>query len=164
MDPLDFLTLARRLGEGRPGAECRSAVSRAYYGAFHVADAALRSYAVCLREDGDLHELLSACLSYSDDQELMRAGTALMALRRHRNEADYELRNLKAEGRGRAAKALELADEILTLFSDFAARPEPTRRPALDAMSRAVQRGDVMTGRERRGRQAREADRARRRR
>lgn len=51
----DFLDLAVRLSEGRSEAELRTAVSRAYYAAFHVAKELLEDAGIALPNTAEAH-------------------------------------------------------------------------------------------------------------
>ena len=91
MKPVEFLRLAEHLAAGNTEAEWRSAVSRAYYGAFHEAQLLLERCGVQLRSGMESHLKVAYCLQNSTDKAVARAGTKLAALRRVRNDADYQL-------------------------------------------------------------------------
>lgn len=85
MDPRDFISLALRLSASNNEADLRSAVSRAYYGAFHVArqfllDVGLRwprkeAYAA------EIHMKVRYCLIESGNADAVLASDQLWSLR-----------------------------------------------------------------------------------
>jgi hypothetical protein len=87
----DFLKLAIDLfAKSRSPSEalCRTIVSRAYYGAFHVA----RSYLTGLGfPETDKHRFLADCLQASGEPSVVRAGDLLRILATARGRADYDL-------------------------------------------------------------------------
>jgi hypothetical protein len=91
MKVTDFLELAERLSKTHSEAELRSAVSRAYYGAFHAARLKLEACGVILPESAEAHKKACFCL----DVIAHNVSAALDSLRRKRNEADYCLSNIK---------------------------------------------------------------------
>ena len=96
MDPRDFLNTARELlSSASREADLRSAISRAYYCAYHVAWAAVRDGIDSgLRHRAKLdkkcrHDTLIASLRSARDPEVQAAGDALGNLYEERNRADY---------------------------------------------------------------------------
>jgi hypothetical protein len=87
MKVTDFLELAERLALIPSEAELRSAVSRAYYGAFHAALLKLEECGVRLPESAEAHKKACYCLEVVTKP----AAVALEELRKKRNEADYRL-------------------------------------------------------------------------
>ncbi len=98
MDSSEFLHLARELAVDESEVRLRSAVSRAYYGAFHAARDLLESCGVLVPRH-DVHDKLQWCLRNSGDEELAKVGESLDGLRRHRNTADYNLSDKKCGNR-----------------------------------------------------------------
>jgi hypothetical protein len=76
MSPADFLTLARTLSKSAGEAELRSAVSRAYYSAFHSARILIESCGVQLPLSASAHEKITNCMQQSTDQGLQTVGTS----------------------------------------------------------------------------------------
>ncbi|HEX7375462.1 MAG TPA: hypothetical protein VF278_00040 [Pirellulales bacterium] len=117
MDPRDFISLALRFSASKNEAELRSAVSRAYYGAFHVAkqflvDVGLRwprkeSYAA------EIHMKVRHCLSQSRNADALLASDLLWSLRDLRNQADYDLDSPKFKITARATTVVRLAPELV---------------------------------------------------
>lgn len=91
MDPREFHTQAvNLLRAGRP-ADCRSAISRAYYAAFHVAAKILRSNGFAILDNHHAHEQVTRHLLGSGDPAVVAVGSQLTELRGARNKADYRL-------------------------------------------------------------------------
>jgi hypothetical protein len=84
------LELAEKLKTSSAEAELRSAVSRAYYGAFHTARLKIEACGVCLPESAEAHKKACFCLAVVSKP----ASAMLETLRRKRNEADYRLSDL----------------------------------------------------------------------
>lgn len=97
MDPREFHTQAVGLLKGGRPADCRSAISRAYYAAFHVAAEVLRANGFAILENHAAHEQVTRHLLGSDDPTLMAVGSQLSDLRGMRNKADYRLAMLAVE-------------------------------------------------------------------
>src|SRR5487761_1113112 len=95
MDPRDFISIAIRLSNSQNEADLRSAISRAYYGAFHLAKQFLQDCGLRIsRKELDasqIHRKVRYCLSESHNTEAMFAADKLKSLREQRNEADYDL-------------------------------------------------------------------------
>src|SRR5215213_4309841 len=91
MKPEDFVDVARELAVGPNEAHWRSALSRAYYGAFHVALRMLASFGVYFSKSAAAHEKVAFCLQNAGSAELNEAGRLLASLREMRNTADYRL-------------------------------------------------------------------------
>ena len=92
----DFLAFALRCLQGfeeagPEEADRRSAVSRAYYGAFHEARALLRRCGISLPKTEQVHVKLGYCLRDCSDPNAAKAGRQLDTLRAQRKVADYDL-------------------------------------------------------------------------
>lgn len=94
MDGRAFLAVARELAGSDKEELRRTSISRAYYGAYHVARELLQSCGVVVPKR-DVHNKLQWCLQQagekSGDKELAKAGGKLGDLRTERNGADYDL-------------------------------------------------------------------------
>ncbi len=88
----DFLQVADRLIAATTEADWRSAISRAYYAAFHVAIDVLTACGFSVPNGDRAHAYLWLRLSNAGVQAVREAGKDLSALRTSRNFADYELR------------------------------------------------------------------------
>ena len=91
MDPKNFLNLAKRLFNDDT-AECshRTAVSRAYYAAYHVVKKIL-SKTFTIPDDVGGHKEVAKLLGMSKNPEVEYLGGSLWDLRKKRNRADYNL-------------------------------------------------------------------------
>jgi len=130
MNPREFLTLAQRLSLETTEAAWRSAISRAYYAVFHVARQLLEDLGFTVPRADRAHGYLWLRLANCGDARVQQAGRDLNDLRRHRNEADYDLaRSIQS----RIAQIHEqLAAQIIQVFET--ATLEPTRTQITDAM------------------------------
>jgi uncharacterized protein (UPF0332 family) len=90
MDFREYLTLAATLATGTTRAEWRSAVSRAYYAAFHVARDLLISLGFRAPQGEQAHGYVWLRLANAGVSAVQAAGNRLSALRRERNRADYD--------------------------------------------------------------------------
>jgi uncharacterized protein (UPF0332 family) len=124
MSPLDFLTLAKRLASGPGEAEWRSAISRAYYAAFHSATAYVESCGVKLPHSAAAHDKVSHCMQNCESEDLALAGIKLNSLRKMRNVADYQLAGKQFSSAKAAAPFLTVADEITSAVAKVAATPD----------------------------------------
>src|SRR6266436_1986042 len=93
MKSRDFLTLAQRLVSESAEVSWRSAVSRAYYAAFHVARELLEDLGFVVPQGDRAHAYLWLRLSNSGDPLVVKTGRRLGDLRRWRNRADYDVRS-----------------------------------------------------------------------
>src|SRR5437763_728272 len=92
MNGRDFLLTARRLAAGPDESDWRSAVSRAYYAAFHAARDFLADLRFQTPQADRAHNYLYVRLNNSADSGMQRAAGLLHGLRTLRNRADYDLR------------------------------------------------------------------------
>ncbi len=108
----EFIVLATKLAAEAGPAECRSAVSRAYYGAFHAAVALLARAGILLPPGPEAHQKVRFCLLQSGELPGTEAGEKLESLRRDRNFADYDLRQSRSETSHFARRQVQVALEI----------------------------------------------------
>jgi uncharacterized protein (UPF0332 family) len=87
----DFLSLASRLAVATTEADWRSAVSRAYYAAFHVARQLVSDLGFTVPHADRAHAYLWMRLGNSGEARVQQAAVDLHDLRRRRNQADYDL-------------------------------------------------------------------------
>ncbi|MFC1758813.1 hypothetical protein ACFL2H_08600 [Planctomycetota bacterium] len=128
MHPKEFITISGRIaGQGAAGA--RSAISRAYYGAFHTALLFLEDVDCTLPRNSNQHSLVQHALSNSSIDPAYDAGTLLSDLHGERIKADYRLENTNIETLASAQVAVEMADTISRLVGTLAEslREDPTR-------------------------------------
>ena len=91
MDGEDFISVASELAAGGTEAHWRSAISRAYYGAFHVARTALANQGVFIPKDATAHVDVQNRLIQHKNIDVSNAGSMLSNLRTTRNKSDYRL-------------------------------------------------------------------------
>lgn len=126
----DYLALAGRLAAGGTETEWRSAVSRAYYTAFHIARQLLADLQFSVPRADRAHQYLVFRLGNSRDPAVEHAGRDLETLRRLRNRADYD--DTPAFTLSQASAAVQLAAGIVQALDN--ARQEPIRTQIQDAM------------------------------
>lgn len=126
----DFLSLAETLAKGTTEAEWRSACSRGYYAAFHVARELLLTLGFRVPQADRAHGFLWLRLSNAGVVEVNNAGSLLNDLRRERNRADYDDRRIIT--RPTADQSVRFAEEIIQALD--AAAIEPVRSQITDAM------------------------------
>jgi uncharacterized protein (UPF0332 family) len=91
MNAREFLDLAEELIAGSSEAYWRTAVSRAYYCAFHVARSLMEKAGFKVPESDAAHSYLAMRLSNAKHPEIEEAGRGLEDSRRARNRADYRI-------------------------------------------------------------------------
>jgi uncharacterized protein (UPF0332 family) len=91
MTPRDILEVADALCTGVKEAEWRSAVSRAYYAAFHTARLLFQQCGFDVPRADQAHAYLWLRLANSGQPDVVNAGKDLNHLRHLRNWADYDL-------------------------------------------------------------------------
>lgn len=136
----DLIALASHLivntAFGKAEARYRSAISRAYYGAFHVVVAFLDEVgSVRVVENHTGHEQARQLLQASRVPSIVRVADLLTDLRSARNQADYKLSRRGFESQSRAQKWVEAAALISSTLA--ACRGEPTRSEVALAIQRA---------------------------
>jgi uncharacterized protein (UPF0332 family) len=122
--------LAETWIQGASEAEWRSAVSRAYYAAFHKARLLLRNLGFRVPRGDQAHAYLWLRLSNSSDPQVSSAGSALNMLRSDRNFADYDIEPdlIHADAQPQVTRGRR----ILQLLDNAAI--EPTRSNITDGM------------------------------
>ncbi|HZL35056.1 MAG TPA: hypothetical protein VFC78_07085 [Tepidisphaeraceae bacterium] len=105
MDPREFTALAIRLTQrataGTP-AECRTAISRAYYAAFNVGAEHLRTMGFRVGKGAAAHGEVQRSLANSGNAGVVAAASELNDLHTSRNRADYQLDRLDVESSANA--------------------------------------------------------------
>src|SRR5262245_49252200 len=107
----DFITLAGKLAAatGATEASLRTAVSRAYYGAFHIVKRFFDDVGVKVSRD---HGEYQRCLMQCAHPRAVLAGRYLNDLHTSRIKADYDLTNRDVSDGGFAKECVELASDI----------------------------------------------------
>jgi len=119
----EFLGVAARLSASSREADVRSSVSRAYYGAFHVAAQFLEDCGVRLPRSAAAHEKLRYCLQASGDGAVIGAANRLDSLRSARNRADYDLANSSFGSSAKAVLQLAIAQAVVDEIAGFSDAP-----------------------------------------
>jgi uncharacterized protein (UPF0332 family) len=127
MTPDDLISLAGnlavnpRLGEGE--ARYRSAISRAYYGAYHLAANFLQDFGISVRRNHLGHNLVYRCLFGCQHPIAVHAAQLLDELRSERNGADYDLSDSRFSVHHLAVDAVKKAHDLRSALEDCR-RPE----------------------------------------
>src|SRR5688572_13069870 len=130
MDFRDFLSLADTLVQGATEAEWRSACSRGYYAAFHVARQLLLSLGFRVPQADRAHGYLWLRLSNAGVVEVKKAGSLLNDLRRERNRADDD--DYRAITQAQATQNVRFAEEVVQALD--AATVDSVRTQITDTM------------------------------
>lgn len=125
MDPSDFLDLADDLLDVVSDARYRTSVSRAYYGAFHVARQLVETQGVVLPKDAESHNKTQRCLEHCGDEDVRSAASRLASLRTDRNIADYRLDDRRFTNKKNVQLRIRIAREIVSQLA--ACDTEPLR-------------------------------------
>ncbi len=126
----DFLAVASQLAAGSTEAEWRSAISRAYYAAFHAARELLEDLRFTVPHADRAHGYLSRRLANCGQGRTQQSGAGLNALRGVRNQADYDLHRPVTSRL--AILHVRIAEQIVQSFFD--ALQDPVRTQVTDAM------------------------------
>jgi uncharacterized protein (UPF0332 family) len=126
----DYLTLADVLARGTTEVEWRSASSRAYYAACHVARLLSLNLRFRVPHADRAHGYLWLRLSNAGHAETETVGRLLGSLRQERNRADYDER--RAISQATAIQHVRTADDIIRALD--AAAIDPIRTQITDAM------------------------------
>jgi uncharacterized protein (UPF0332 family) len=129
MNPLLFLTQAQRLAAMVAEEDWRTATSRAYYAAFHIACTFMTNLGFTVPNAERAHAYLWLRLQNGGDATVQRAGLLLNDLRGQRNRADYDLRRSFTQ-----ARALAAVQDTAALIQMLTAVVEPTRTQVMNAM------------------------------
>jgi hypothetical protein len=122
----DYLTLAESLASSQDEAALRTAISRAYYASFHIAQDLChdlnipvpRKIARSGRTDQSAHSRVAAALRSHPNGDLRHAGKLLAVFRKSRNGADYDL-PFAGDVSDAAQKAILDAHRIIDALHDF---------------------------------------------
>ena len=126
----DFLSLAARLATEATEADWRSAISRAYYAAFHATRHLLADLNFTVPRADRAHQYLIFRLSNCSEPIVEQAGRDLETLRRLRNRADYD--EAPSVTQPQAIAAVRRAEDVIRHLDS--ARSDPVRTRIRDAM------------------------------
>jgi uncharacterized protein (UPF0332 family) len=135
----DFLPLARRLAGGSDEAEWRTAVSRAYYAAVHVARDLLTGLGFRVPRADRAHDYLYRRLNNSGLATVQFAADRLLELRRLRNWVDYDVG--RSYPRAAAISDAVTADRIIQTLDALTSAERTQITDAMKDYERQV--GDV---------------------
>ena len=113
MDPKDFLRVANDLAKSDEAAELRSAVSRAYYAAFHVARKLLVDMGFEISKGSGAHGDICNYLGNAGNPTVEHAGSNIGDLKGWRNQADYELDLDEHENSRSVQKIVSITEQII---------------------------------------------------
>ena len=118
MDFRKFLALADRLAQGTSQAEWRTAISRAYYAAFHVAAERVEQMGFRVpRKTEQIHVYVARRFGNAGIANVSSAGSDLNDLRTDRNRADYEKATVITAAN--AADSVDIARRIIAVLDDL---------------------------------------------
>ena len=113
MNNTDFIDFAGKIAATySDAAACRSAISRAYYGAFHVVKSFLASLGIRPPRNANTHVFLQRSLKNSGVPLASEAGRFLADLFSDRLSADYDLAKGQVESVAYARMRVETAERI----------------------------------------------------
>jgi uncharacterized protein (UPF0332 family) len=137
-----FLTVAQALSAGPTEAEWRSAISRAYYAAFHTAREFLTRLRFRVPPGEQAHAYLWLRLSNTGDPKADVIARLLRDLRGRRNIADYDLGRPRSQAN--ATDATNDAQDLIARLDAPAGTPaEPAIRDGMRAYEQAVLKVDT---------------------
>lgn len=113
MDPKDFLRVANDLAKSDEAAELRSAVSRAYYAAFHVARKLLVDMGFEISKGPAAHGDVCKYLGNAANPTVEHAGNNIGDLKGWRNQADYELDLVEHENSRSVQNIVLITEQII---------------------------------------------------
>jgi hypothetical protein len=117
MIPQLFLTLAEKLAADSGPAECRSAISRAYYAVYNTGERFLEKMKF-RRPKKDFHVVLQRRLLASGDTEIVQIGSDLGDFHQERIHADYQMDDRDPENENNAAAAIKKATKMIAAFDN----------------------------------------------
>jgi len=114
MDPKQFQYLASRLAEyGTHPVEFRTAISRAYYAAFHSGLNLLKGMGFHIVKNEYAHNEVYKHFNNSGDKDLEIAASKINNLRTKRNHADYHLERTDVEFQKNAKTWVHSAERLI---------------------------------------------------
>jgi uncharacterized protein (UPF0332 family) len=140
MDPVDFISLAGKLAAtaNADDAAYRTAVSRAYYGAFHLAALFLAELGFSAPRTANVHVFVQHHLNGSRQLPACTAASLLSDLHAARNRADYQLGHDTVGTQAVAKWSVEMAHQIRAALLECS--QSPIREQVRTGTSAYVQR------------------------
>ena len=139
MEPREFHILASTLVTEPKPAEIRTAVSRAYYAIFNMAEQFLINLGFRMPKN-NVHVAVQHRLQNCGDSEIMNVGSKLTDLHHKRVQADYRLNEKSIENQKTALTVIAQVDQMMELVENCLAEP---RRQLIIA---AIQKWENITG------------------
>ena len=139
MDPKEFLRVANDLLKLQGAAEVRSAVSRAYYAAFHVAADILAGMDFRISKGPAGHGEVCHRLSNCGNADVETIGQDLFDFKGIRNDADYKLLKSEAE---KPTRAKLIVQNTATIIEDLKTH---CNGPDRDNIKRAIKAWEIRT-------------------
>ena len=120
MDGNDFIALAGKLvaAQTADDASCRTAISRAYFGAFHVACSFLADLGFHVLANANVHAQVRRYLSVSGNADAIDASDILSDLQSARNRADYRLDDPRVGSRDKAMLIVKQAHLVVSALNN----------------------------------------------
>lgn len=133
MDPRKFLDLSKELEKGNRPCEFRTAISRAYYAAYHVSlYLVVKRMKFSINQYGG-HAEVRRHLGWSDNLNVASIGRLLGELESARIKADYYLNNHEVENKLTVQINITRATTIISTLDDFSATDIRRFKPAIKA-------------------------------
>jgi uncharacterized protein (UPF0332 family) len=102
-------------------ASIRTAISRAYYGAFHLSRDLLTADFAWRCRGGNDHQWVQRHFLHCGDVDAQLAGRLLVALHDHRKLADYDLAERRIESPATALSCVDMAIDVQTYLDRLSA-------------------------------------------
>ena len=121
MNPRDFYILALKLSKSNQPVECRTAINRAYYAAYHVGIEILEDLecGIKISKNAGGHGEVIKFLSNSGDKLTENAATQLNGLLSNRIKSDYRLDYSGVENKETADANVKVALGIIEILEDW---------------------------------------------
>ena len=116
MSGREFLQVAKKLSRSKGEASLRSAISRAYYALFNVASQYLGELGFTVEKGPGGHGHMHYRLSNSGVEQMIKFSQVLNAMRRQRNNADYDMNAKDFQNQTTCALWIARAELAVTLL------------------------------------------------
>ena len=116
MHPSEFLRVAVDLARVNGSAECRTAISRAYYALFNTADLFLEELGIA-KPKRDRHQVFPRMLLNSGDADIVEVGSAMSDLHQQRLDADYHLHKPYPENPKNVEAVIQEATRLIGMLN-----------------------------------------------
>lgn len=127
MEPADFIAVALRLATSEREADRRTAVGRAYFGAYHVARRFLVDCGLHFSRKemygAETHTKVRYCLGAAANADAVNVSKNLRTLRNQRNAADYDLESTGFASVATVLQIVRMAPEIVDAVQQCCREP-----------------------------------------